>query len=162
MRLTTKSRHALTAMLYLAINHDRRHPIPLIELETRQYISLSYLEQLFAQLRQRGLVTGTRGPGGGYRLGRNPSDITVVEVISAVDPTVEVENANTQSELNIKNALSQKLWHDLSAQMYAFLSGINLADVVRRHSYRAMEDKGLAHTPPPQRVLDSVQSSEGL
>ena len=89
MRLTTKSRHALTAMLYLAIKHDRRRPIPLIELETRQYISLSYLEQLFAQLRQRGLVTGTRGPGGGYRLGRNPSDITVVEVIKFVDVVIE-------------------------------------------------------------------------
>jgi Rrf2 family iron-sulfur cluster assembly transcriptional regulator len=161
MRLTTKSRHALTAMLYLAINHEQRRPIPLIELETRQYISLSYLEQLFAQLRQRGLVTGTRGPGGGYRLGRHPAEITVVEVISAVDPTVDAENANAQSELNIKSALSQRLWHDLSSKMYAFLSGINLADVVRQYSYRASEDKSLVHSPT-QRVLDSVPSSEGL
>jgi len=88
MRLTTKGRYAVTAMVDLASNTARGR-VSLAEIAARQGISQSYLEQLFAALRRRGLVDGTRGPGGGYQLGRPGSEISVADVIDAVDETVD-------------------------------------------------------------------------
>ena len=88
MKLTTKGRYAVTAMLDLAI-HAKESPVPLADISQRQGISLSYLEQLFAKLRKQGLVDSARGPGGGYRLSRVSSDISVAEVISAIDEKVD-------------------------------------------------------------------------
>ena len=85
MRLSNKGRHALTAMLYLTAHYQRDRLVTLRELEQCQTVSLSYLEQLFSSLRKQGLVTGIRGPGGGYRLGRPPMDITIIDVLGAVD-----------------------------------------------------------------------------
>jgi Rrf2 family iron-sulfur cluster assembly transcriptional regulator len=84
MRLTTKGRYAVTAMLDLAIN-EARGPIRLAAISERQGISLSYLEQLFSHLRREGLVRSVRGPGGGYRLKREAGSISVAEVIAAVN-----------------------------------------------------------------------------
>ena len=84
MRLTTKGRYAVTAILDLAL-HDADAPITLSEISERQGLSLSYLEQLFASLRKRGLVSSVRGPGGGYRLARPASQISVADVITAVN-----------------------------------------------------------------------------
>ena len=84
MRLTTKGRYAVTAMLDLAL-HNERGPISLSEISERQSISLSYLEQLFARLKREGLVASTRGPGGGYSLNRKADAIDIATVISAVD-----------------------------------------------------------------------------
>ncbi|MDJ0862519.1 MAG: Rrf2 family transcriptional regulator, partial [Gammaproteobacteria bacterium] len=88
MRLTTKGRYAVTAMLDLALHADRT-PITLADISQRQGISLSYLEQLFSRLRKQGLVESTRGPGGGYRLGRPAEEIAVASVITAVDESVD-------------------------------------------------------------------------
>ena len=87
MRLTTKGRYAVTAMLDLALHVDQG-PVSLAEISARQQISLSYLEQLFAKLRRKELVNSVRGPGGGYQLNREPADISVVEVVDAVDSFV--------------------------------------------------------------------------
>src|SRR5699024_7392888 len=88
MRLTTKGRYAVTAMLDLAL-HYQQGPIALADISRRQGISLSYLEQLFARLRKKGLVDSTRGPGGGYRLSREAREISMIDVISAVDESVD-------------------------------------------------------------------------
>ena len=136
MRLTTKGRYAVTAMLDLAIHHDGG-PVTLADIARRQGISLSYLEQLFALLRKRGLVTSIRGPGGGYRLGREADGIAVVDVIAAVDESVDATRCggreNCQGE---ERCLTHDLWQDLSKQIYDFLSAIDLAQLVERQRVR--------------------------
>jgi Rrf2 family iron-sulfur cluster assembly transcriptional regulator len=132
MRLTTKGRYAVTAMLDLAIRHNNG-PISLAEISERQGISLSYLEQLFTKLRRSGLVKSTRGPGGGYSLSRASDEITVAEVITAVDEKVDTTRCgglgNCQDH---EPCLTHDLWTDLSQQIYQFLSSISLGQLVER------------------------------
>jgi Rrf2 family iron-sulfur cluster assembly transcriptional regulator len=141
MRLTTKGRYAVTAMLDLAI-HDDRDPVALADIARRQGISLSYLEQLFAHLRKRGLVRSSRGPGGGYQLGRPAAEIAVVDVIGAVDESVDATRCggmeNCQGEAR---CLTHDLWHDLSRQIHDFLGGIDLAQLVERRRVREVADR---------------------
>ncbi len=141
MRLTTKGRYAVTAMLDLAIHHDEG-PVTLAHIAKRQGISLSYLEQLFARLRKRGLVRSSRGPGGGYRLGRAADDIAVVEVIGAVDESVDATRCggmeNCQGDAR---CLTHDLWHDLSKQIHDFLGGIDLAQLVERRRVREVAER---------------------
>ncbi|MBI2778325.1 MAG: Fe-S cluster assembly transcription factor [Gammaproteobacteria bacterium] len=136
MRLTTKGRYAVTAMLDLAV-HAVNAPVPLADISQRQGISLSYLEQLFARLRKEGLVDSARGPGGGYKLSRSAAEISVVQVIGAIDETVEATRcgglANCQDG---EPCLTHELWTDLSRQIYDFLSGINLAQLVERREVK--------------------------
>jgi Rrf2 family iron-sulfur cluster assembly transcriptional regulator len=136
MRLTTKGRYAVTAMLDLAV-HNATGPIALADISERQGISLSYLEQLFAKLRKTGLVTSTRGPGGGYSLGKPCVEIVVADVIAAVDETVDATRCggqkNCQHDLP---CLTHDLWEDLSRQIYTFLNSVSLADLIDRHSTR--------------------------
>lgn len=130
MRLTTKGRYAVTAMLDLAL-HGEKGPITLANISQRQGISLSYLEQLFSRLRKHGLVDSARGPGGGYRLSRDSSQITVAEVIGAVDESMDTTRC--KGKQNCKTGgqcLTHQLWTDLSDQIYAFLNDITLAQVV--------------------------------
>ncbi len=136
MRLTTKGRYAVTAMLDLALHH-RQGPVALADIAARQGISLSYLEQLFAQLRKRGLVRSTRGPGGGYQLGLDAGKIAVADVIGAVDELVDATRCggleNCQAD---QRCLTHDLWEDLSRQIHEFLSGIDLAQLVDRRRVR--------------------------
>lgn len=136
MKLTTKGRYAVTAMLDLAL-HDAAGPVALADIATRQGISLSYLEQLFARLRKRGLVCSVRGPGGGYRLGRDAAEIAVSDVIWAVDEMVDATRCggreNCQGE---ERCLTHDLWHDLSQQIQEFLNRIDLAQLVERRRVR--------------------------
>jgi len=136
VRLTTKGRYAVTAILDLAFHAERR-PIPLSEIAQRQGISLSYLEQLFARLRREGLVKSSHGPGGGYRLGRAVTEISIVDVIRAVDERVDTTRCG--GERNCQNGeacLTHDLWEDLSQQIYAFLDRVSLAEVMRRADVR--------------------------
>ena len=132
MRLSTKGRYAVTAMLDLAL-HENKKPVTLADISQCERISLSYLEQLFARLRRNGLVEGIRGPGGGYRLAKPAMEVTIAEIISAVDEKVDATGC-----LGNKNCregatcLTHELWCDLSKEIYGFLSGITLADMVRR------------------------------
>lgn len=133
MRLTTKGRYAVTAMLDLAIHNDRG-PISLADISKRQGISLSYLEQLFARLRKRGLVVSTRGPGGGYTLSRAASDTPIADVISAVDEKVDTTRCGGAADCqNSQRCLTHDLWTDLSDQIRQFLTNITLADVMARN-----------------------------
>jgi Rrf2 family iron-sulfur cluster assembly transcriptional regulator len=132
MRLTTKGRYAVTAMLDLALHRDQG-PVTLADISRRQGISLSYLEQLFSRLRRNGLVESTRGPGGGYRLGRPADALAVSDVIAAVDESVDATRCggleNCQDE---QRCLTHALWCELSSQIHDFLSGISLATLVER------------------------------
>lgn len=135
MKLTSKGRYAVTAMLDLALHTDQR-PITLAGISERQGISLSYLEQLFTRLRRQGLVSSTRGPGGGYALSRSAYDIAVAEVVAAVDESVDATRCGGKGDCQDgQRCLTHDLWTELSEQVYSFLSGISLGQLV---------DQGLA------------------
>ena len=144
MRLTTKGRYAVTAMLDLALN-ESAGPVSLGDIASRQDLSLSYLEQLFRQLRRRGLVTSTRGPGGGYRLSHPANDIAIAQVIDAVDESVDATRCrgleNCHGE---QRCLTHDLWQDLSHQIHDFLSGITLGTLVERQHLRSVSQRGLS------------------
>lgn len=132
MRLTTKGRYAVTAMLDLALHADRG-PISLADISRRQGISLSYLEQLFSRLRQSGLVSSVRGPGGGYRLARGGDSIFVAQIVDAVNESVDATNCGGNADCaNGEQCLTHYLWADLSDQIHNFLNGISLAGLVAR------------------------------
>lgn len=141
MRLTTKGRYAVTAMLDLAL-HEGRGPISLADISERQGISLSYLEQLFAKLRRNELVHSVRGPGGGYQLKRDRGEINVAEVIDAVNESVDATGCKkTGSCQSGEVCLTHHLWCDLSEQIHGFLSGISLADLVQRHDVQEVAER---------------------
>ncbi|OFE12216.1 Fe-S cluster assembly transcriptional regulator IscR [Pseudohongiella acticola] len=138
MRLTTKGRYAVTAMLDLAIHGDPE-PVTLSDISLRQDISLSYLEQLFARLRRHGLVHSVRGPGGGYRLGRDTMAIAIVDIIDAVDESVDATKCQGQGNCQQGEiCLTHHLWEDLSAQINDFLRSISLADLMQRHEVKSV------------------------
>lgn len=134
MRLTTKGRYAVTAMLDLALHKDRG-PNTLADISKRQGISLAYLEQLFSRLRKSGLVQSARGPGGGYSLGRESTAISIADIIRAVDESVDATKCggqkNCQGELR---CLTHDLWEDLSEQISQYLDSISLEDLVRKQA----------------------------
>ena len=132
MRLTTRGRYAVTAMLDLAV-HAQDRPVSLAEISERQTISLSYLEQLFSRLRQSGLVGSVRGPGGGYRLVESSANIWVADIIDAVNESVDTTNCQGRGDCQGGSiCLTHYLWDDLSKQIHNFLSSISLADLVAK------------------------------
>lgn len=147
MRLTTKGRYAVTAMLDLAF-HSQKKPVTLTDIATRQTISLSYLEQLFARLRRAGMVTGVRGPGGGYKLSRDAKDINVAEVIEAVDEPLDSTKCGGEGNCqNNQACLTHDLWMGLSDQIRNYLRGISLGDLLARSSVQevAKRQDGSTH-----------------
>ncbi|ACR13653.1 Fe-S cluster assembly transcriptional regulator IscR [Teredinibacter turnerae] len=133
MRLTTKGRYAVTAMLDLAL-HAQRGPVSLADISKRQGISLSYLEQLFAKLRQNALVSSVRGPGGGYKLSREASELFVAQIVDAVNESIDATSCGGAGNCNQGDVcLTHYLWCDLSDQIHTFLSGISLQSLVDRH-----------------------------
>ncbi len=133
MRLTTRGRYAVTAMLDLALHGDKG-PISLADISQRQEISLSYLEQLFAKLRQQELVSSVRGPGGGYRLARVSDEINVAEIIDAVNESIDATSCSGKGNCHSGDVcLTHHLWDDLSHQIHRFLSGITLDSLMHQH-----------------------------
>jgi Rrf2 family iron-sulfur cluster assembly transcriptional regulator len=133
VRLTTKGRYAVTAMLDLAF-HSQKIPVTLTEVATRQTISLSYLEQLFARLRRAGMVKGVRGPGGGYKLAGKASDINIAAIIAAVDEQIDATKCGGEANCQKQQAcLTHDLWMGLSEQIRDYLKGITLADLLEKH-----------------------------
>lgn len=130
MRLTTKGRYAVTAVLDLAF-HQEKGPVSLAAISERQDISLSYLEQLFAKLRRNNIVNSTRGPGGGYTLQRNAEEISVSDIILAVDETVKMAGCgDSEACQGDYQCLTHDLWQELSNEIKGFLDGISLAEVM--------------------------------
>ncbi len=128
MKISTKGRHAITAMMELALRSEQG-PVTLADISSEQSISVSYLEQLFARLRGSGLVTGTRGPGGGYTLRRPATEISVAEILYSIDDTAHT-TVNASPETAGKNSASLVLWDRLSSRIYDYLDGISLANAV--------------------------------
>ena len=133
MRLTTKGRYAVTAMLDLAF-HSQVKPVTLVEIANRQTISLSYLEQLFARLRRAGMVKGVRSPGGGYTLCGLASEINIADIIAAVDESVDSTRCGGEANCQKHQAcLTHDLWMGLSDQIREYLKGITLAELLEKH-----------------------------
>ncbi len=141
MKLTTRGRYAVTAILDVALNAGDG-PVPLGDVAERQNLSLSYLEQLFARLRRQGLVRSSRGPGGGYELSRPADEISVAEVIFAVDEPVDMTRCGGLGNCNQDSrCLTHDLWVELSRKMDEFFSSRTLADVLeRRRKVRGGDD----------------------
>lgn len=133
MKLGSKGRYAVMAMVDLALQGEGR-PVSLAEIAVRQEISLSYLEQLFARLRRRGLVRSVRGPGGGYLLARPAATISVVEVVDAVDESIRVTRCKgaqpvTGCMSDKSRCVTHTLWADLGDHIRGFLAAVSLQDV---------------------------------
>lgn len=139
MKLTTKGRFAVTAMVDIAMNAgESRAPIPIAQVAERQQISLTYLEQIFCRLRRAGLVESTRGPGGGYRLAAAPEDITIDRIINAVDENMDTTQCGGEGTcLGGAACLTHHLWEDLNGVIERFLSGVTLASLVDSAEARA-------------------------
>jgi Rrf2 family iron-sulfur cluster assembly transcriptional regulator len=126
------------AMVELAARQSARSPaehsppVSLAEIAQAQRLSLAYLEQLFGPLRRAGLVVSARGPGGGYRLGRQAADIAVADIVDAVDEPIRATRCEEGSPgcLAGERCLTHDLWAELGEQIRLFLSGLTLADVV--------------------------------
>lgn len=130
MRLSTKGRYAVTAMIDLALHQEERL-VSLAEISEVQEISLSYLEQLFSRLRKYEIVEGVRGPGGGYRLAREADDITIADIINAVDEKLDATRCEGHENCQGgRKCLTHELWFELSQRIYGFLHDLTLADVV--------------------------------
>jgi len=133
MRLTTKGRYAVTAVLDLAF-HQQGGPVSLADISKRQGISLSYLEQLFSRLRRNDVVSSTRGPGGGYSLARAEEEITMAQIIIAVDESYDATSCGGEGTCSGDNfqCLTHDLWQELSQEIHGFLNGISLAEMKSR------------------------------
>lgn len=132
MRLTTKGRFAVTAMIDLA-SREEEGPVTLAGIADRQRISLSYLEQLFGKLRRYKLVSSVRGPGGGYRLARGMESITVADIIIAVDePLDATQCGGKQNCHDEQRCMTHDLWANLNKRMYEYLDSVTLGALVKQ------------------------------
>ncbi len=144
MRLTTKGRFAVTAMVDLA-TRDGNAPVTLAGISERQSISLSYLEQLFGKLRRHDIVESVRGPGGGYYLARPGAQISIADIIMAVDEPLDATYCEGKADcLNGKPCSTHALWHGLNEVLHTYLSAVNLQQLVDKH----LQDKEKAETAP--------------
>ncbi|MAZ77738.1 MAG: Fe-S cluster assembly transcriptional regulator IscR [Legionellaceae bacterium] len=130
MKLTTRGRYAVTAVLDVALN-EATGPVSLADISKRQGISQSYLEQLFAKLRREGLLKSARGPGGGYSLACLPKQITVGQVINALDENIDATQcAGKQNCHDGARCLTHQLWTDLSKAIACFLDGVTIESLM--------------------------------
>ena len=139
MRLTTKGRFAVTAMVDLAMRQSRG-PVTLAAISERQHISLSYLEQLFGKLRRAKLVSSVRGPGGGYKLAQGLPEISVASIVTAVDEPLDATQCGGKENcLDDQRCMTHDLWSNLNAKMVEYLDSVNLADLAEEQKQRMAE-----------------------
>lgn len=156
MRMSTKSRYAVQALIDLALR-ERSGPVALAQIAARQGVSLSYLEQLFSRLRRAGLVESTRGPGGGYTLGRRPADISAAEVVAAVEDEFDLDNRDGE-----RMQLTRELWAELDAVLLRHLATVPLQQLVDEQKARggAVEAAAAPRRPlvtaPPARPVRAL------
>ena len=155
MRLTTKGRFAVTAMMDLAMHHGGG-PVTLAEISARQKISLSYLEQLFGKLRRHQLVESVRGPGGGYCLAKETGKVTVAEIILAVDEPIDATQCGGKENCrDEQKCLTHDLWATLNERIFEYLESVSLRQLVESHKAKEagvaqvhdMRDAPLKRTP---------------
>lgn len=142
MRLTTKGRYAVTAVLDLAL-HQEKGPVSLAAISERQGISLSYLEQLFAKLRRNEIVSSTRGPGGGYKLTNDVAEVSVSDIILAVDESCKVVDCSDSDGCHDGEyqCLTHDLWQELSNEIRTFLDGITLSEIMAQESVHTIKTR---------------------
>ena len=164
MRLTTKGRFAVTAMMDLALRGDDG-PVALAGVSERQKISLSYLEQLFGKLRRYSLVDSVRGPGGGYCIARPLDTVTVADIVRAVDEPLDATQCGGRENcLDDHRCMTHDLWAALNAKMYDYLSSVTLADLAERQrakeaktgSAAVIEDRRIGPQPRTRATRDKV------
>lgn len=157
MRLTTKGRFAVTAMIDLGMRHQQG-PVTLAGISERQKISLSYLEQLFGRLRRQGIVDSVRGPGGGYTLARGLQEISVASIIRAVDEPIDATQCGGLGNCNDdRECMTHDLWINLNTRIYDYLESVQLADLVQTQLRRLAEEQGGSVTRQETRVLGSAE-----
>ena len=161
MRLSTKGRFAVTAMIDVALR-EGAGPVSLSDIAVRHQISLSYLEQMFSKLRQHGLVESTRGPGGGYTLGHRADSVTVADIIGAVEADLEVPRP-VQAKMQ---DITQELWDSLNSKMEDYMQSINLRSVVLQQRAKGVQvdaekvgNRGVFKKPKQEPVRASVPNS---
>jgi Rrf2 family iron-sulfur cluster assembly transcriptional regulator len=164
MRLTTKGRFAVTAMMDLALRGDDG-PVALASVSERQKISLSYLEQLFGKLRRYSLVDSVRGPGGGYCIARPLDTVTVADIVRAVDEPLDATQCGGRENcLDDHRCMTHDLWAALNAKMYDYLSSVTLAGLVERQRAKeaktgnaaVIEDRRIGPQPRTRAARDKV------
>jgi len=155
MRLTTKGRFAVTAMVDLATRGGNA-PVTLAGISERQNISLSYLEQLFGKLRRHNIVESVRGPGGGYYLARPGAQISIADIISAVDEPMDATNCEGKGDCKDgKPCSTHALWYGLNEVLQAYLTAVNLQQLVDKH----LQEKGDASpVAVSKRVIKPAQA----
>lgn len=136
MRLTTKGRFAVTAMIDLALR-EADGPVTLAGISERQKISLSYLEQLFGKLRRHALIASVRGPGGGYCLAKQASEVSVADIITAVDEPLDATQCGGKENCHDEHrCMTHDLWSNLNKRMYEYLNSVSLADLANQQRAR--------------------------
>ena len=152
MRLTTKGRFAVTAILDLAMS-QKGGPVSLAGISERQGISLSYLEQLFGKLRRAKLVSSVRGPGGGYNLASPAQDISVASIVTAVDEPLDATQCGGKENCHDdKRCMTHDLWATLNEKMYDYLSSVTLADLVAHQSGKQVAQIKVFRTAPEEKA----------
>jgi Rrf2 family iron-sulfur cluster assembly transcriptional regulator len=152
MRLTTKGRFAVTAMIDLALRQDKG-PVTLAGISQRQDISLSYLEQLFGKLRRHEIVESVRGPGGGYNLARKAQNVTVADIIIAVDEPLDATQCGSKGNChgsdhdNGIHCMTHDLWSTLNAKMVDYLDSVSLQDLVNQQKQKTLDKNVVVMRP---------------
>lgn len=137
MRLTTKGRFAVTAMIDLTMRNGEG-PVTLANISDRQKISLSYLEQLFGKLRRQGLVSSVRGPGGGYKLARPAQEVSVADIIVAVDEPIDATQCGGKENCkDEQKCITHDLWTDLNKHIFDYLGAVKLSELVAKQTKRS-------------------------
>ena len=153
MRLTTKGRFAVTAMIDLAL-HNGNEPVTLAEISGRQRISLSYLEQLFGKLRRHQLVDSVRGPGGGYVLAKDIGQVSVADIIQAVDEPIDATQCGGKENCHDdQKCLTHDLWAALNSRIFDYLEGVTLRQLVE--AQKAKEAAKAAGVSPVRDMRDA-------
>ena len=152
MRLTTKGRFAVTAMLDLAM-HDSTGPVTLAGISERQKISLSYLEQLFGKLRRRELVGSVRGPGGGYHLARDAAEVSIADIVRAVEEPLDSTQCGGRENCHgNERCMTHDLWAELNTTVYGFLAGVKLSQLVEKQRTKPVNVVRGSSKPHPHPV----------
>jgi len=148
MRLTTKGRFAVTAMADLTMCGGKG-PVTIAAISERQKISLSYLEQLFGKLRRSNIVESVRGPGGGYYLARPAAEITVAEIILAVDEPLDATGCGGRGDCHDdRPCITHELWMGLNKKIFDYLGSFTLQQLVDNQAKtqdKAMAGSGKSH-----------------